>query len=153
MVLSFLSRLAHRAFAAVGLAKMDTFAKDAEILVLRHQLAVQAGGGDLDVPLAVIEEGVDPGPLGSSRRTVGESGPIDHHQPGAPRSVPRCSRSASHSLGAARAAERMPTRPRAAPDRPVGRLPVASPNWSICARAAGVSTKSGTTLLTCTRRG
>lgn len=40
MVLSFLYRLAQRAFGAVGLLKVDALAKDAEILVLRHQLAV-----------------------------------------------------------------------------------------------------------------
>lgn len=40
MVLSFLYRLFHRTFRALNLAKRDTIAKDAEILVLRHQLAV-----------------------------------------------------------------------------------------------------------------
>ena len=40
VVLSFLYRLAHRAFGALKLARRDTFAKDAEILVLRHQVAV-----------------------------------------------------------------------------------------------------------------
>ncbi len=40
MVLSFLYRLVHRTFGVLGLARRDTFAKDAEILVLRHQLAV-----------------------------------------------------------------------------------------------------------------
>ena len=40
MLLSFLYRLVHRAFGALRLAKRDTIAKDAEILVLRHQLAV-----------------------------------------------------------------------------------------------------------------
>ncbi len=40
MVLSFLYRLVHRALGFVRLHRMDTFAKDAEILVLRHQLAV-----------------------------------------------------------------------------------------------------------------
>jgi hypothetical protein len=37
VVLSFLYRLIYRAFGALGLAKMDTIAKDAEILVLRHR--------------------------------------------------------------------------------------------------------------------
>ncbi len=40
MVLSFLYRLVHRAFGALKLARRDAIAKDAEILVLRHQLAV-----------------------------------------------------------------------------------------------------------------
>ena len=40
VVLSFLYRLVHRAFGALSLAKSDSIAKDAEILVLRHQLAV-----------------------------------------------------------------------------------------------------------------
>jgi len=40
VVLSFLYRLVHRAFGALKLARRDTFAKDAEILVLRHQVAV-----------------------------------------------------------------------------------------------------------------
>ncbi len=40
MVPSFLYRLAHRALGVLRLRRMDTFAKDAEILVLRHQLAV-----------------------------------------------------------------------------------------------------------------
>jgi putative transposase len=40
VVLSFLYRLVHRAFGALKLARRDAFAKDAEILVLRHQLAV-----------------------------------------------------------------------------------------------------------------
>ena len=39
-VVSFLYRLVHRAFGALKLARRDTFAKDAEILVLRHQVAV-----------------------------------------------------------------------------------------------------------------
>jgi hypothetical protein len=40
VVLSFLYRLVHRTFGLLGLAGRDTFAKDAEILVLRHQVAV-----------------------------------------------------------------------------------------------------------------
>ncbi|MHB8290110.1 MAG: integrase core domain-containing protein [Acidimicrobiales bacterium] len=40
VVLSFLYRLVHRAFGALKLARKDTIAKDAEILVLRHQVAV-----------------------------------------------------------------------------------------------------------------
>ncbi|MHB1890607.1 MAG: integrase, partial [Acidimicrobiales bacterium] len=40
MVLSFLYRLVHRAFGSLGLARRDTIAKDAEILVLRHEVAV-----------------------------------------------------------------------------------------------------------------
>jgi putative transposase len=40
VVLSFLYRLVHRTFGLLGLARRDTFAKDAEILVLRHQVAV-----------------------------------------------------------------------------------------------------------------
>lgn len=40
VVFSFLCRLVHRAFGFVGLLHMDAFAKDAEILVLRHQLAI-----------------------------------------------------------------------------------------------------------------
>ena len=40
MVLAFLYRLAHRALGVLRLRRMDAFAKDAEILVLRHQLAV-----------------------------------------------------------------------------------------------------------------
>jgi len=40
VVLSFLYRLVRRAFGALKLATRDTFAKDAEILVLRHQVAV-----------------------------------------------------------------------------------------------------------------
>jgi len=40
VVLSFLYRLVHRAFGALGLARRDAIAKDAEILVLRHQVAV-----------------------------------------------------------------------------------------------------------------
>lgn len=40
MVLSFLYRLVHRAFGFIRLHRMDALAKDAEILVLRHQLAV-----------------------------------------------------------------------------------------------------------------
>jgi len=38
--LSFLYRLVHRVLEAVRVRRMDTAAKDAEILVLRHQLAV-----------------------------------------------------------------------------------------------------------------
>jgi putative transposase len=40
VVLSFVYRLVHRAFGALKLARRDTFAKDAEILLLRHQVAV-----------------------------------------------------------------------------------------------------------------
>ena len=40
VVLSFLYRLVHRAFGALKLARRDAIAKDAEILVLRHQVAV-----------------------------------------------------------------------------------------------------------------
>jgi len=40
VVLSFLYRLVHRTFGLLGLARRDAIAKDAEILVLRHQLAV-----------------------------------------------------------------------------------------------------------------
>ena len=40
MVLSFLYRLVHRTFKLLGLARWDAIAKDAEILVLRHQVAV-----------------------------------------------------------------------------------------------------------------
>jgi len=40
VVLSFLYRLVHRAFGALKLARRDTFATDAEILVLGHELAV-----------------------------------------------------------------------------------------------------------------
>jgi putative transposase len=40
VMLSFFYRLVHHAFGALRLAKRDTVAKDAEILVLRHQLAV-----------------------------------------------------------------------------------------------------------------
>jgi len=40
VVLSFLYRLVHRAFGLLGLARRDAIAKDAEILGLRHQLAV-----------------------------------------------------------------------------------------------------------------
>ena len=40
VVLSFLYRLVHRAFGAFKLARRDAIAKDAEILVLRHQVAV-----------------------------------------------------------------------------------------------------------------
>ncbi len=40
MVLCFLYRLVHRAFGFARLLPMDDLAKDAEILVLRHQLAV-----------------------------------------------------------------------------------------------------------------
>lgn len=40
MVLSFLYRLIHRAFGTLRLARRGTIAKDAEILVLRDQLAV-----------------------------------------------------------------------------------------------------------------
>jgi len=35
-----LLRLVHRAFGPLGLARTDVFAKDAEIFVLRHQVAV-----------------------------------------------------------------------------------------------------------------
>jgi len=40
VVLSFLYRLVHRTFGLLKLAKRDAIAKDAEILVLRHQVAV-----------------------------------------------------------------------------------------------------------------
>ena len=40
MLVSSLYRLVRRIFEAVGVQRMDAFAKDAEILVLRHQLAV-----------------------------------------------------------------------------------------------------------------
>ena len=40
MVLSFLYRFVHRSFGLFGLLHMDALGKDAEILVLRHQLAV-----------------------------------------------------------------------------------------------------------------
>ena len=40
VALSFLYRLARRAFQLVRVHRMDALAKDAEILVLRHQLAV-----------------------------------------------------------------------------------------------------------------
>jgi len=42
VVLSFLYRLVHRSFTfgLVGLARRDAIANDAEILVLRHQVAV-----------------------------------------------------------------------------------------------------------------
>lgn len=40
VVLSFLYRLVHRAFGALKLARRDAIAKDAEILVSRHQVAV-----------------------------------------------------------------------------------------------------------------
>ena len=40
MALSFLYRLVHRVLEAIRLHWMDAVAKDAEILVLRHQLAV-----------------------------------------------------------------------------------------------------------------
>ena len=40
VVVSFLYRLVHRAFGALKLARRDAIAKDAEILVLRHQVAV-----------------------------------------------------------------------------------------------------------------
>ena len=40
VLLSFLYRLVHRAFGALKLARRDTIAKDAEILVLHHQVAV-----------------------------------------------------------------------------------------------------------------
>jgi putative transposase len=40
VVLSFLYRLVHRTFGLLGLARRDAIAKDAEILVLRHQVAV-----------------------------------------------------------------------------------------------------------------
>jgi hypothetical protein len=36
VLFSILSRLAHRAFGVVGLARKGRFTKDAEILVLRH---------------------------------------------------------------------------------------------------------------------
>jgi len=39
-VLSFVYRLVHRTFGLLGLARRDTIAKDPEILVLRHQVAV-----------------------------------------------------------------------------------------------------------------
>jgi putative transposase len=39
-VFSFLYRLVHRAFGLLRLARRDAIAKDAEILVLCHQLAV-----------------------------------------------------------------------------------------------------------------
>lgn len=40
VVLSFLYRLVHRTFGALKLARRDTIAKDAEMLVLRHQVEV-----------------------------------------------------------------------------------------------------------------
>src|SRR5487761_237753 len=40
VVLSFLYRLVHRTSGLLGLARRDAIAKDAEILVLRHQVAV-----------------------------------------------------------------------------------------------------------------
>ncbi|SRR5579875_650675 len=40
VVLSLLYRLVHRAFGALKLARRDAIAKDAEIVVLRHQVAV-----------------------------------------------------------------------------------------------------------------
>ena len=40
MVLSFLYRLVHRAFEALKMARRDAIAKDTEILVVRHQVAV-----------------------------------------------------------------------------------------------------------------
>ncbi len=40
MALSFLYRLIHRVLEAIRIHRMDAVAKDAEILVLRHQLAV-----------------------------------------------------------------------------------------------------------------
>lgn len=40
VVLSFLYCLVHRTFGLLGLARRDAIAKDAEILVLRHQVAV-----------------------------------------------------------------------------------------------------------------
>ena len=40
VVLFFLYRLVRHAFGALGLARRDAIAKDAEILVLRHQMAV-----------------------------------------------------------------------------------------------------------------
>ena len=40
VVLSFFCRLVHRTFGLLGLARRDTFAKNAEILALRHQVAV-----------------------------------------------------------------------------------------------------------------
>jgi hypothetical protein len=39
VLLSFLYRLVHRAFGLLGLARRDAIAKDAEILVLGHELA------------------------------------------------------------------------------------------------------------------
>jgi hypothetical protein len=40
VALSFLYRLARRALQLLRLHRLDAFSKDAEILVLRHQLAV-----------------------------------------------------------------------------------------------------------------
>ncbi len=40
MALSFLYRLVRRLFGLLRVHRMDALAKDAEILVLRHQLAV-----------------------------------------------------------------------------------------------------------------
>jgi putative transposase len=40
VVLSFVYRQVHRAFGLLGLAEGDSIAKEAEILVLRHQLTV-----------------------------------------------------------------------------------------------------------------
>jgi len=40
VVLCLLYLLVHRAFGLLGLARRGSFAKDAEILVLRHQVAV-----------------------------------------------------------------------------------------------------------------
>ncbi|MDA8309426.1 MAG: hypothetical protein M0Z46_02225 [Actinomycetota bacterium] len=40
VVLSFLYRLVHRTFGLLGFARRDAIAKNAEILVLRHQVAV-----------------------------------------------------------------------------------------------------------------
>jgi hypothetical protein len=40
VALSFVYRVVHRLFEAIRIHEMDAVAKDAEILVLRHQLAV-----------------------------------------------------------------------------------------------------------------
>jgi len=58
VVLSFLYRLVHRAFGALKLARRDAIAKDAEILGLRHQVAVlrrQVGRS----PLHLVGPGAD----------------------------------------------------------------------------------------------